>query len=124
MGLSHGVSKRRGKKGYHYSHRIGEQSVSEFFMNFKDLKKSIEREEHLKEPQTAFLLQCEKQNLIPMPFGIVNYKGKEEEINVRSYRMGNDYAQAYGQGLQLAANIRKLNFADNRLSEKGSFGIV
>lgn len=38
------------KKGFHYSHRIGEQSVTDFFSNFKHLKKSIERDEHLKEP--------------------------------------------------------------------------
>jgi hypothetical protein len=42
--------KQQRKKGYHYSHRIGEQSVTDFFSNFKDLKKSVERDEHLKEP--------------------------------------------------------------------------
>lgn len=112
------------KKGFHYSHRIGEQSVTDFFSNYKHLKKSIERDEHLKEPQTAFLLQCEKANLIPIPFGLVNYKGKEDEINVSSYKMGNDYATAFGKGLHLAGNVKKLNFADNRLSEEGSFGII
>lgn len=46
---SHIKLKQR-KRGFHYSHRIGEQSVTDFFSNFKHLKKSIERDEHLKEP--------------------------------------------------------------------------
>jgi hypothetical protein len=41
-------------------------------------------------------LNCERLNLIPVPFGLVNYKGKEDEINVSSFRMGNDYAIALG----------------------------
>ena len=72
-------------------------------------------------PQAAFLHQCDKQNLIPKAFGLVNMKGKEDEI--RSYSMGNNYAQAYGQGLSLS-NIRKVNISDNRLNEKGSYGIL
>jgi len=43
------------KKGYSYSHRIGEQSISDFYSNYKDILKSQQREEHLKQPQSAFL---------------------------------------------------------------------
>lgn len=52
------INRRANKKGYHFTHRIGEASVLDFFNNYKNLKKSVEREEHLKEPQTAFLFQC------------------------------------------------------------------
>ena len=48
------------KKAYHFTHRIGEQSVSDFFSNYKDINKSVQRDEHLKEAQTAFLAECNK----------------------------------------------------------------
>ena len=37
--------------------------------------------------------------------------------------MGNKYSQAFKKGLQLS-HIRKLNVADNRLNEKGTFSLV
>ena len=37
--------------------------------------------------------------------------------------MGDEYATAYGKSLRLA-NVRKLNFSDNRLKEKGSYNLV
>ena len=90
------MSRRQQTKVFHFQHRIGEVPVLDFFSNYKNINRSLEREEHLKEPQTAFLYECEKQNLIPVPFGFVKYKGKEEEINVSNYLMGKDYARAYG----------------------------
>jgi hypothetical protein len=38
--------------------------------------------------------------------------------------MGNQYASAFSQGLQLSNNVRKVNVSDNRLSEKGSLELV
>lgn len=64
--------------------------VREFYQNYKSIKRSVERDEHHIMPQAAFLHQCDKQNLIPKAFGLVNMKGKEDEI--RSYSMGNNYA--------------------------------
>jgi hypothetical protein len=47
---------KKNKKSYHFTHRIGEQSVADFFSNYKDINKSVQRDEHLKEAQTAFLV--------------------------------------------------------------------
>lgn len=87
------------RKTFHYSKRIGEEPIKEYYENFKNLKRSVERKEHLKEAQTMFLTECEEKRIAPRPFGIVQYKGREEEINIRSYMIGNDYAQAYGKSL-------------------------
>lgn len=70
------------KKAFHFEHRIGDQPVNNYFLNMKELKKSVQRDEHLKEPQTAYLVQCERQNLVPVPFGLVSRKGHEEELNL------------------------------------------
>jgi hypothetical protein len=40
------TTKRR--KAYHYNHRTGEKVVAEFYSNYKDIEKSIERNEHTK----------------------------------------------------------------------------
>ena len=37
--------------------------------------------------------------------------------------MGDQYAHAFKEGLQLS-HVRKVNLADNRLNEKGSFSLV
>ena len=79
--------------------------------------------EHLKEPQTAYLFECEKNNLVPTPFGLVGRKGNVDEINLQGHGMGNSYAQAYGKGLSLA-NIMKVNMADNGLSDRGSYQVI
>jgi type IV secretory pathway VirD2 relaxase len=73
--------------------------VQDYYQNFKELKRSLEREEHLKEAQTSFLQQCENNNLIPVPYGLVQYKGKEDEINIKNYMVNDDVANAYGRSL-------------------------
>ena len=57
MGMSKDLSKKSlSKRAFHYENRIGEESVSHYFQNMKQLKRSVQRMEHLKEPQTAYLL--------------------------------------------------------------------
>jgi len=76
------------------------------------------------EAQTAFLKKCSESNLVPIPHGFVNYKGHEEEINLRNYGMGDDYVTAFAKGLKISNTIRKVNLADNRLNEKGTIQVV
>jgi len=45
-------------KGFHYEKRIGEKPLSEFFENYKQIERSIQRKEHKMEAQTAFLKNC------------------------------------------------------------------
>lgn len=66
---------------------------------------------------------CDKDHVIPRPFGIVSYKGKEDEINIENFSMGNSYSKAYGKGLKLL-NAKVLNLSNNRLSDTGSMNIL
>lgn len=84
----------------------------------------MERDEHLKEAQTNFLLQCENKNLVPVPYGMVQYKGRDDEINLKNYMVNDIVAGAYGQSLQLSSNVKRVNFANNQLSKKGSYGLL
>ncbi len=38
------------KKVYSFNHRTGEESVREFYANYKDMERSIQRNEHTKQP--------------------------------------------------------------------------
>lgn len=87
------------KKNFNYINRVGEMPVMDYYQNYKNLKRSIERDEHLSQAQTLFLKEIEQKNMIPVPYGMVQYKGTEEEINLKSYRIGDDYASIYGHSL-------------------------
>ncbi len=59
----------------------------------------------------------------PIPYGFVNYKGLEDEINLKNYKMGDTYATAFSKGLSLS-NVKKINLADNRLNEEGTVSFI
>jgi hypothetical protein len=42
-----GIMQRK-KKVYSFSHRTGEENVREFYANYKDMERSIQRNEHKK----------------------------------------------------------------------------
>lgn len=54
---------------------------------------------------------------------MVNYKGKEDEINIKNHLMGDKYAAAYSKGLKMLT-AKKLNISHNRLNPLGSLSIV
>jgi hypothetical protein len=54
-----------------------------------------------------------------VPFGFVNYRGKEDEINIQNFKMGDKYVEAFSHGLQYAS-VKKVNLASNRLDDKGA----
>jgi hypothetical protein len=60
---------------------------------------------------------------VPVPYGVVQYKGREEVINVRNYMVNDEVTEAYGKSLQLS-NVKKLDFSGNMLSAKGSFNLL
>eukprot|EP00347_Sterkiella_histriomuscorum_P017331 403349792 len=113
----------RQRKQLNFSQRVSEQAVFDYYRNYKNLKASIERDEHLIFPQSAYIQSCEKSNLIPRPYGLVTYKGDDQELNVKNFLMGNKYAKAYGQGLSLL-ETKKVNVSNNRLNERGTMSVL
>ena len=58
--------------------------------------------------------------MIPIPYGLVQFKGQEDEINLKNYGMGDEYVTAFAKGLKISHSIRKVNLANNRLREQGT----
>jgi hypothetical protein len=50
----------------------------------------------------------------------VQFKGREDEINLKNYGMGDEYVTAFAKGLKISHSIRKVNLANNRLNEQGT----
>ncbi len=69
MNVGGGMERR--KKVYSFSHRTGEESVREFYSNYKDMERSIQRNEHTKQAQTSYLSVIEKLKLMPRTYGMV-----------------------------------------------------
>jgi hypothetical protein len=59
-----------------------------------------------------------------VPYGLVKYKGHEDEINLKNYGMGDDYVTAFAKALKISKTIRKVNLADNRLNDKGGAKLI
>ncbi|CDW85718.1 UNKNOWN [Stylonychia lemnae] len=104
--------------------RVGFPAVQNFYDKYKSIDKSLERRKHKRQAPLAYLKQCEDLRLIPQTMGIVSLKGNNEVMNLKSFRVGNKYAQSIGKGLQLSQGITKVNLAQNRLSPTGGLKIL
>jgi DNA mismatch repair ATPase MutS len=98
--------------------------VAKFYQNYKDIERSIQRQEDQKEAPTALLKQIEKAQLIPKTFKLVQHKGSEEELNLQSYGMfEGKYAKAIANAIELS-QLKKVNVAENYLREPATSLIV
>lgn len=48
----------------------------------------------------AFMKECRKMNIPPAPFGLVKRKGKENEINIDNYNIGDRYGKALSSSIK------------------------
>jgi hypothetical protein len=60
----------------------------------------------------------------PDAFGMVRRKGPETELDIRSYGMGDSYAEAFSEGLALYDEVERINLSGNRLTERGGLNIL
>lgn len=118
-----GGAPEKRKKVYSFSHRTGEESVREFYSNYKDMERSIQRNEHTKQPQTSYLYQIETLKLMPRSYGMVQHKGNEEVLNLSSYGLDSNYSKALASGLKLS-QIKKVNIALNHLREPSTLNFI
>jgi hypothetical protein len=68
--------------------RIGPKPVNNYYESMK--RRHNKNKDHDK--YSEYIAMCDKKSMVPAPFGLVSYKGKEEEVNIKSFRMGNNYA--------------------------------
>ena len=75
-------------------------------------------------PSFAYLEMVDKNKLKPVAFGIFRNSGKETDLVIPGYSMGDNYAQAFSAGIKKCKSLEKINLKSNRLSEKGLTSII
>ncbi|GMF24386.1 unnamed protein product [Phytophthora lilii] len=81
-----------------------------------------------KSARTTYLAAVRSLRLCPEPLGIVRRRvvdkttsyasgSTAQEVNLSSYRMGNAYAGAFGEGFSLLPGVESLNLSHNRIGD-------
>ncbi|EEY60048.1 uncharacterized protein PITG_21144 [Phytophthora infestans T30-4] len=81
-----------------------------------------------KSARTNYLAAVRNLRLCPEPLGIVRRRVVDktasyangstvQEVNLSSYRMGNAYAEAFGEGFSLLPGVESLNLTHNRIGD-------
>ncbi|CAG9317234.1 unnamed protein product [Blepharisma stoltei] len=107
--------------------RVGPHAKLEYFDCYLNLPSLCQRHkfEQVEDPPSlAYLEEVDKEKLNPKPFGIVKRKGPESSIDIHNYSMGDNYANAFSEGLGHLKEIDILNVRENRLSEFGSARVI
>lgn len=110
-----------------YPGSIGPSAKLDYIHTYKyrlAISERLKYEKLESSPSMAYLEAIDRQKLNPVPFGIVRNMGKETEVDIHGYYMGDNYAQAFSEGLKHCKSIEKMNLKSNRLSEKGSSMIL
>ena len=106
---------------------VGEKAKLDFFGSFHRISKLVEANTFDKadpSPNVAYIAELERNRLYPQPLGIVRRKGKESEVDLHLYSMGDSYATALSEGLKKVKSVERLNLKSNRLSQSGSQKIL
>lgn len=106
---------------------VGKDAKLDFYGNFHKISKIAETNKFEKlepSPSVAYIEQTERNRLFPQPMGIVRRKGKETEIDLHLYRIGDSYASALSEGLKSVKSLERLNLKSNRLSQSGSMKVL
>lgn len=78
-----------------------------------------------KDPLTEFLDEIDKSKQLPKNFGMIDCKGGSgEEINLKSFYIGDTYAAAFSKGIKNNPNIKHLNLRRNNLRDEGFEKII
>jgi hypothetical protein len=106
---------------------VGNTAKLEYIDSYSHLDKVREKAQfHHYEvsPIAEYLQQIDKNQLKPESMGLIRRKGKEEEIDVAMYGMGDRYADALSQGIKHIDCLSKLNVSGNRLTDFGASQLV
>ncbi|KAG7379683.1 TRAF3-interacting protein 1 [Phytophthora pseudosyringae] len=91
--------------------------------------------ERPKSARTTYLAAVRNLRLCPEPLGIVRRRlvdkatsyasgSSPQEVNLSSYRMGDAYATAFGQGFSLLPGVESLNLSHNRIGDTVAAGLI
>lgn len=99
---------------------VGKEAKVEFINSYRNIHRFKNFSVDLQEsPVNSYLNKLQQKHLSPVPMGIVKSKGKNKEFEIGMYAMGDDYAEAFSEGIG-RIGVKKLNLNNNRLTENGA----
>ena len=107
---------------------VGEVALKNYYEKVRNISRIKEKETYRgKEkatPLVEFLHKVSKEKMLPKGLGFVHRKGKPNEMNLKSFYMGDDYAEALSLGLEISKFTNTLNVSRNNLSKRGVYAIL
>ena len=71
----------------------------------------------------AYLGAAGKLPIVPLPFGITQHKGSDQNFDIHDRSVGDDQGRALGAGIKYS-KATKLNFSNNRLTTNGVLSVI
>jgi hypothetical protein len=94
------------------------ESRADFFDSLRKLPLLSKRQTEEASPTIAYLNECHRQSLSPIPLGLAG--SDSNSISVQNFSMGDNYAKAFSKGIKRLKNLEKLNLCANSLSPRGT----
>lgn len=104
-----------------FSSSLADSRIS-FFESFKKLPLLSKRNPEETTVSLAYLAECDKKGLNPIPIGLA--RSSMSTVNIRNYSMGDNYAKAFSKGITQVKNLENLNLKANNLSPRGTSDII
>ena len=95
---------------------------AEFFESLHRLPLLSKRQQEEMSASMAYLHECNRQSLSPIPMGLAG--NDHNSISIQNYAMGDNYALAFSKGIKRLKNLEKLNLCANSLSPRGTKTIL
>ena len=98
------------------------ESRIEFFENLKNLPNINKKPPVEPSVSIAYLTECHKKGLSPMPLGLASLTSSS--VDICNFGIGDNYAKAFSKGIKRVQGLEKLNVGSNSLSPRGTSYII
>ena len=102
---------------------VGKKAKLDFVESYKYLNSPKFNDSKTASPVLKYLNKIDEKKLTPIPMGVFKRKGNIRELDIGMYSIGNRYAEALSEGIQLLT-LTKVQLNDNRLTEDGIKNIL
>jgi hypothetical protein len=101
---------------------IGDEAILDFYLHYKRMDKINDKNRYSRSKESFFsnfFKGVEKRKMLPLKLAIVKREGNNHELNLKNFYMGDKYAKAISDGMNIF-KYENVKLANNRLTSKGA----
>lgn len=105
---------------------VGINARLAFTQQFRGLKRTVDVNRFYQRensPVEAYLSRIDRSLLLPEPMGLVKTKGKDCDLNISRYSMGDSFAEALSESFT-TLEMERVNLRSNRLTDAGARKVI